>query len=334
MRYPVFIVGMPRSGTTLLSAMVDAHPDVAISPETHFYTRCRWKRGPAVLPGGTGRERPVEEVWACVQQQPGFGDADFSDAEVEAMERRIFASASPRPADVLAAVESVYAERADAVGWGEKTPDHLRHVPTIFRDFPDAVVVAIVRDPRDVCRSLQDLPWNRDTLAESAWTWRRYARLTHRYRLDYPERFRMVRYEDLLDTPEAVVHDVLRWMEAEVDAEVLDRVLRFHERESGPANREREPWKGKTRRPIDPSNKEKWRTQMPPAERWIVQRLTRPLLGDFGYDAPPVALGPAFWQNLAEVLLRTARTLWNRLQRRLTPSGGSGDDYRPEWMQG
>jgi hypothetical protein len=115
---------------------------------------------------------------------------------------------------------------------------------------------------------------------------------------------------------------------------VLDRVLRFHERESGPANREREPWKGKTRRPIDPSNKEKWRTQMPPAERWIVQRLTRPLLGDFGYDAPPVALGPAFWQNLAEVLLRTARTLWNRLQRRLTPSGGSGDDYRPEWMQG
>ena len=324
MRDPIFIVGMPRSGTTLVSAMLDAHPDIAISPETHFYTRCRPPAGSAST---------VEQLWDCLRQQPGFGDARFSDPEVAEMQSRIFgASSPPPPAAVLKAMEEVYAERQGATAWGEKTPDHLPHVPTIVEDFPEAVVLVVVRDPRDVCLSLRDLPWNRDTLFESAWTWRRYARATQAYPGRFPGQVRWVRYEDVLDDPASVITDVLRWLNAPLDDDILDTVLHFHEQTGGPADAAREPWKQKTRRPIDPANKEKWRTHMSPAEQWGVQRLTGSALREMGYEAPDIPFTPDLGVDLLRLVGEALQTVLKRVGRRLAATSAPSD-YRPDWLR-
>jgi len=261
-RHPLFIVGMPRSGTTLLSALLDAHPQIAIAPETHFYTRGR--------PADSSTPDTIEEVWARLRQQPGVQDMALTEAETARLWDRLGRHKQPAPPDLLRALCSTYADRSGAQAWGEKTPDHLVHVPTIVEEFPEAVVLCIVRDPRDVCLSLRDLPWNRDSLPESAWKWRRYARLTARYEQVYPDQFRAVKYEDLLSDPERLLRDVLAWLHAPFDAQMLS----FHEGEEGPADTEREPWKENVHQPIDPTNQEKWRTGTGPAERWIVQRLT------------------------------------------------------------
>ncbi len=323
-RSPIFIVGMPRSGTTLVSAMLDAHPDIAISPETHFYTRCR-------PPGGSAAT--VDEMWHCLRQQPGFGDARFSAAEQAEMQARIDRGCpSPQPADVLRAVEEVYAERYGAEAWGEKTPDHLQHVPTILQDFPDAAILVVVRDPRDVCLSLKGLPWNRDTLLESAWTWRCYAQATQSYRERFSEQVRWVRYEDLLDDPASVISDVLSWLEAPSDPDLLDTVLHFYEQSGSPADAGREPWKRKTRRPIDPSNQEKWRTQMSRAEQWAVQRLTGPALREMGYDASALRLTPDLWGDLLRLGVDTLAAILRRFARRWAGARASSD-YRPDWLR-
>ena len=320
-RHPIFIVGMPRSGTTLLSALLDAHSQIAIAPETHFYTRGR--------PEDPATPDTVEEAWTRLQQQPGIHDMALTEAEEQRIWDRIAQDDNPGPPDLLRALCSTYAERSEAEAWGEKTPDHLAHVPTIFEEFPEAVVLCIVRDPRDVCLSLQDLPWNRDSLLESAWKWRRYARLTARYEQEYPNQFRAVKYEDLLSTPERLLRDVLAWLHASFEAQMLS----FHEDGMGPADTDREPWKQNVHQPIDPANQQKWRTQMGPAGRWVVQRLTGRTLREWEYPASAASVDLDFVRDLVQVLLQSARTVGNRiLQRWQVPSRSSGD-YRPEWVR-
>ncbi len=318
MRAPIFVVGMPRSGTTLLSALLDAHSRIAITPETHFYTRC----------GGGRQGAAVADVWECLRQQPGVQDMDLTDEEVERLWARVRSADRPVPSDLLRALGTTYAERTGADAWGEKTPDHLAHVPTLLRDFPRAAVLCIVRDPRDVWLSLRGMPWNEDSLPEAAWTWRRYAQKSTRWQETFPDRVREVRYEDLLDEPADILREVTAWLGVSFE----ERMLRFHERDEGPADTAREPWKAKTHRPIDPSNKEKWRTQMPEAERAVMEWLAGPPLRAHGYPRPSLTVDGAFVRGLGQVLLRTARTVGARWGRRLRTPRRAPDDHTPEWM--
>jgi len=312
---------MPRSGTTLLSALLDAHSQIAISPETHFFTRCQPS---AVAP----RER-LEETWDRLLQQPGVQDMGVREADLDAVWQAVRAQPSAAPSDLLRALLTTYAERAGAEAWGEKTPDHLAHVPTIFDAFPRAVVLAIVRDPRDVCLSLRGLPWNHDSLPESAWKWRRYARRTERYAELFPSRFREVRYEHLLDAPETLVRDLLDWLDAPFD----EAVLAFHRQAGGPADAGREPWKEKAARPIDPANKEKWRERMGPAEQWLVQTIAGRYLRRKGYRPESVPFNGAFVRDLGAVGARSARSVLSRVRRRWHTPSRADEDHRPTWIR-
>ena len=320
MRAPIFVVGMPRSGTTLLSALLDAHSRIAITPETHFYTRCG---------GGRPGETTVEDVWTRLRQQPGVQDMQLTDEEIEGLWSQVPAAERAVPSDLLRALGTTYAARTGADTWGEKTPDHLAHVPTLLRDFPRAAVLCIVRDPRDVWLSLRGMPWNEDSLPEAAWTWRRYAQKSARWQETFPDRFREVRYEDLLVRPAHLLREVTAWLGVSFE----EQMLRFHQQEDGPADTGREPWKVKTRRPIDPSNKEKWRTQMSDAERAVVEWLAGPPLRAHGYPRPPLTVDGGFAREFGRLLLHTVRTIGARWRHWWwTPKRAPGD-HTPEWMR-
>jgi hypothetical protein len=301
--------------------MLDAHSQIAISPETHFYTKCRSQDG--------REERSLADIWSCLEQQVGVQDMDLTEQEVQRIWEQVEQISGASPADLLRILCTTYAERSEARAWGEKTPDHLGHVNTLLREFPESVVLSIVRDPRDVCLSLRGMPWNRDSLPESARKWRRYASVTTRYQKSYPSRFRAVRYEDLLDNPRQVLRKTLEWIGASFE----EGVFAFYKREGESVGATQEPWKKKTRRPLDQTNKEKWRTQMGPAERWIVQMLTRPELKEWGYDAPDVPFGTAFIYDLARVLQRSVQTVAGRIVARWKTPPRAPGDYRPTWLR-
>ncbi|PSQ75749.1 MAG: hypothetical protein BRD35_08205, partial [Bacteroidetes bacterium QH_7_62_13] len=206
---------------------------------------------------------------------------------------------------------------------------YLDHVPAILEDFPDAVVLCIMRDPRDVCLSLRGMPWNRDSLPESARKWRQYARLTEQYKRDYPTHFRKVRYEDLLGDPERIMRGILEWINASFDPAVLS----FHERGSGLVDARREPWKQKAQSPLDPRNREKWRTEMGPAERWVVQQIAGKQLENQGYPVPPVSRDGSFLRELLSILTRTGWMIGRRIFRRWATPSRHPDDYRPAWIR-
>jgi len=321
-RHPVFVVGMPRSGTTLLSSLLDAHPDLIIAPETHYFTRC-WTGAP--IEDTADAERMLDRLL----RQPGVQDMELTPEEQRRIRKRVRDKTVPTHGDVLRVLLDIYAERSGAPTWGEKTPDHLRFVPEMVRQFPGAVFVAITRDPRDVCLSLRSMPWSRTTLPEQAWTWRTYASLTDRYRTDYQDRFYSLRYEDLVTDPEGCLRDVCAFL----DMPFREAMLQPQEREGHPFDPDREPWKEKSKHQIDASNREKWRTQMPEAERVIVERIAGRWLSAYGYERPPVDWRPALVGQILRRLGTEAIRWGQRTLRNLRSGQAFRDDAAPRWME-
>jgi len=297
--HPVFIVGMPRSGTTLLSTMLDAHPAICIAPETHFFTKCT-----VAMKDASTEAR--EQAIRLLQEEAGVRDMAITKDEWHT----IRSAAGDAPVDVLCALLKAYAARSGADIWGEKTPDHLIHVPDLMGAFPDARVLAITRDPRDVYLSQQPMPWNRDTIVETAWTWRRYAVRVQSYRSSYGDRFHDLRYEDLLRHPERELRCICSFLAVEFNPAMLS----FHERADAALSAE--PWKQKARRPVDPSNTEKWRGTLAPAQRWVLQAICRDAMHAFGYPTPPVAYNARFWSDALATAVRSVGIVMRRRARK------------------
>lgn len=321
-RHPVFVVGMPRSGTTLLSSLLDAHPDLVIAPETHYFTRC-WTGGPVQDPAH------ALEMLDRLFRQPGVRDMGLSEREKTTIRDEVRGMSAPTHGALLRTVLETYAERSSASAWGEKTPDHLRFVPEMARQFPEAVFLALVRDPRDVALSLRSLPWSRSTLPEQAWTWRSYAARIERYHADYEDRFLHLRYEDLITNPEEQLRRMCAFLETPFHASMLQ----LQEQQAKPFDADREPWKQKSGRQIDASNREKWRTQLPEEERVIVEMIAGRWLTVYGYERPPIDWRPAL---VGRVLVRlgVAAVRWGRRTLRNLRTGRAfRDDATPQWME-
>lgn len=295
----VFIVGMPRSGTTLLSTMLDAHSDLSISPETHFFTKC-----PVATHGPSPWVR--DEAFRFLESQSGVQDMALPE-EVWAALRD---SAGSAPSDVFAALLRAYADHTGASVSGEKTPDHLAHVPEMAERFPGARFVAITRDLRDVYLSQKPMTWNRDTIVETAWTWRRYAEKVQTYRSAFAGRFYDLRYEDLLTRPA----DELKALCTFLDVPFETGMLAFHEKTNDVLSAE--PWKHNTRHPLDPSNREKWRDRLPPARRWIIQTVASSAMHAFGYPTPPVRMNADFWRDALHVVAESIAIVARRHARK------------------
>lgn len=321
-RHPVFVVGMPRSGTTLLSTLLDAHPHLTIAPETHYFTRCY-----------TGTPvRSIDDAMRMVDrlfQQPGVRDMGLTKDEIEGVRQRVRGETRVSHAVVLRALIEQFVARSDASAWGEKTPNHWRYVPEMARQFPDAVFIAIVRDPRDVSLSLRSMPWNRDTVPEQAWTWRRYASRLEQYHAELPDRFFSLRYEDLISDPEGELRSVCTFLDTPFHETMLDR--------SGPDGQPfdagREPWKEKSGRAIDASNREKWRAQMPEGERVLIELIAGRQLGDHGYVRPPIHWRPVLVARVLQCLATAGAKWLGRAVRNLRSGPFRKDDAAPRWLE-
>src|ERR1051326_3454999 len=150
---PIFIVGTARSGTTLLSRMLDAHSEIAILPETWCY----------VLLDRLGCIKEFTDPWQTALFFNEIWQNLKSDRDPAA---RVVAREASRQtryvgptARVLEQIGQAYAHERHAKIWGEKTPGHALWLPQIRDLFPRARLLFMVRDPRDVLVSYDDR-WN------------------------------------------------------------------------------------------------------------------------------------------------------------------------------
>ncbi len=138
------------------------------------------------------------------------------DATVEDIESRL------KRADrvgVIDALFSAYAERNGAVRWGDKTPEHIRHLRQIRADFPGAKLIHLVRDGRDVAEAMQRMVFGPVTAVGLAHEWQREVSHWREYCRERGARDTLlVRYEDLVTSPRETVRRVFSFLgEPEAD---------------------------------------------------------------------------------------------------------------------
>jgi hypothetical protein len=211
-----FVVGVPRSGTTLLRLQLDAHPRLAIGPETGF--------GLVAGRFGAAGVSPDELLAALTELDTWPDLALDQDAARRALEL------AQRPWSFGNGLRAIYAALAARDGkprWGDKTPVHSTCMPAIAAALPEARFIHIIRDGRDVAASVRELTFapGDGSIEAIAGDWRERI-TTARTDAAGLAHYREVRYERLVTEPEAVLRELCDFVELDFDA----AMLRAHER--------------------------------------------------------------------------------------------------------
>jgi hypothetical protein len=215
-----FVVGVGRSGTTLLRLMLDAHPELAMPPETHFLPQF-------IQASGRLRFNPRLAVKAIAGDEnrrwSDFGlDADELQAELDRLERF-------NTTDALRTFYGLYATRHDKSRWGDKTPDYVRKMKKLQNTLPEARFIHVIRDGRDagLSQNSRIVKRGKDPVKPKEMA-RRWRKRIIKSRLDSAEveHYLEVRYEDLVLDTEAVLRRVCEHIELDYDPAMLT----YHER--------------------------------------------------------------------------------------------------------
>lgn len=273
MTVPFFIVGPGRSGTTLLRAILDARPDVHIPGETHFYTTYRIEN--AMRFHFLTRTNYLK----AVRRYPKWRHVSYEHLDW----RRFAALASELPtsrSSVLKAYLQACAEADGASRFGEKTPGHVRTLSRLWRDFPQAKVIHIIRDPRAVAASYlrHDLylrVFGKD-VTRATLKWVEAARIHRKFCKD--PRYFLLRYEDLVSSPEDVLAQMQDFLALPHDPQMLERYARA--KLTLPEN----PNHKLINQPLSSAGLGAWRQELKVDDIALIDTLCSPFLADFGYD--------------------------------------------------
>jgi len=271
---PVFIVGSPRSGTSLLRNLLNRHPNLAICGETRFYGDVyKRRRAFGVLDNPENRQRLVRHYLDTTR----LGKLGVDRA---VLEERLLRDATSYQA-LLRCILEQYAESQGKVRYGEKTPHHAFFAKTLGEWFPGAAIIHLVRDPRDVVASLQRMPWAPNSIVDNAWMWRlfnRAARSVH-----HSPGYLMVHYENLAAEPGQELARIC----THVGEEYVPSMLLPTDPVVGPYS-----WPRHARGPVTKERMHKWREELTTQEvsliEWIVGR-DMPVYG-YQCSAPPPSI--------------------------------------------
>ena len=211
-----FVIGVGRSGTTLLRLMLDAHPELAIPPETRFV--------PRLIVAARPPDATADDVVAMLTAERTW--ADFG-LQPDVVLERLRAAPRLTPATAVRSFFGAYAARFGKDRWGDKTPVYGSRMPMISRALPEARFVHVVRDPRDVAvswRRFRELRGD-DPLSASHWAqvWARTI-IQSRVKASRVPHYLEVRYEDLVIEPESTLRSVCEFIELPFS----ERMLSYH----------------------------------------------------------------------------------------------------------
>ena len=270
MTQPLILLGVSRSGTTLLRVVLDRSPGVAIPDESFFVP---------LLARRNGRTIDAERFLDDVSRIPTIRDWGLTPADLSARVR-----SGMRIGDAIAAVFEAYADAAGKPRWGDKTPMYMRHLPLLEELFPEAQYVHLIRDGRDAALSFLEMPegpftrtWAHPrTPAQFACLWRKEvgdARALGR-RVG-PTRYLEVRYEELVADAESVVREICTFAAVAFEPAMLDY--------TGSVDVSAKPHQQRLLTPPT-TGVRSWREDLSAADVAAFDAVAGELLGDLGYE--------------------------------------------------
>jgi Sulfotransferase family len=271
-----FIVGSGRSGTTLLRAMFDSHPDLCIPGESGFITRLGRNADKRYTLNGRFH---IDVFMRDLFAHPRFDrwHLDKGDVEVSLRDAEIRSFA-----DAIRCVYAAYARSRGKPLYGDKTPVYVMHIPYLAELFEEARFVHIIRDGRDVALShLSIAEWGPGTIEEAAQEWKSMVGAGRRAGMALASgRYVEIKYENLIADPEAALRPVCDSLGLPFD----DRMLHYFERVDSILDPEYHPQHHQRIALPPTSNLRDWKTQMNADSLVRFEALAGSALDEFGYE--------------------------------------------------
>jgi len=268
---PVLVLGVRRSGTTLLRVMLDRHSKLAVPDESYF------------VPQLADRHLRHVDPDKFVDDLRRIDTLAEWDVPLERVRARLTAGMP-----IGAAIATVYAVYAEACGkprWGDKTPMYMKNLRLLERLFPDALFVHLIRDGRDAALSFLSMPkglmtetWMQPRdVAGFAGQWRAEVKAAQRLgRRVGDERYLEVRYEDLVGDVESVLRRISAFARLPYEPAMADY--------AGNVDVSSKPHQQSLKQPPTAGLRD-WRLQMSPEDVSAFDRVAGDLLDELGYES-------------------------------------------------
>ena len=269
---PVFLVGAPRSGTTMLAVLLDRHSNIAMPPETQFYSK--------FVPEFEGniQDKSSEEIVNSALEFHRIKDLKLENEIVLSCFRK-YGKTFP---SLLRAILETYALKQGKLHPGEKSPRHLEHAQTILNSYPLAKIVCILRDGRDMVQSMLKVPWtdseNPRSLGKYCVRWTDYCQLAIKFVRQYPTRFILVKYENILINPEEELKKLCEFIGEKFEPTQLNPDFNSAVVPDWENN-----WKKKALLGLDPKRIEAWRKINDKNQIWFMNSMMGSMLKHMGY---------------------------------------------------
>jgi len=273
---PIFVVGAPRSGTTMLRYMLSSHPRIYIPPESNFIPRFFRRTPRKPMP----REQAIQTLRSLLGYRMFFRDWRGPRPDPETF---VTGLENLMPATFLGSLYSQYARQFGASRWGDKSPIYTAYVDLLATIFPTAQFLHIIRDGRDVALSMRKAyPGIRFFYMDvyySADSWKERIRKAMAAGAHLgPDRYLEVRYEQLTEHPEAHLQRICDFLgEAYVPSMAEpQRTAREHHHSKG--------IHAATRLAPSTMSSGHWRKDMSPPDVRLFQTVAGDLLDELGYN--------------------------------------------------
>ncbi|MFQ5615525.1 MAG: sulfotransferase, partial [Anaerolineales bacterium] len=206
---PIFIVGSPRSGTTLLRNLLRSHPRLTFPEESHFIPTYYKKYG-----------NPKNEREACKLAEAILNLQFIRDWGLSITPSTF--SGMRSYADIVDRLFEEWARSEQKPRWGDKTPHYVTQIPTLVEIFPACKIIHVIRDGRDVALSWMRFGYGPNNLYTAAKAWARFVAAGQEDGKKLPgETYLEVRYEALIQQPEKTLRQVCAFLDEDFHPDTL-----------------------------------------------------------------------------------------------------------------
>ena len=276
---PIFILGVPRSGTTLLRTMLDSHPNIAAGAE------CPW------ISGSCGLKPSFKDLFYALINGKLGPLKNFKELTEELIAQEL--------AQCINGILQISAQKRGKKRWAEKTPNHMQDLPFLHKLLPEAKYIHIIRDGRDVaCSSfkLKGVWWgslwighekNKCSISHmnALKRWRDWILLAEKEIVQYQLNVHTVQYEHLIRNPKKSLKDILLFIGEDWSDELLNysnQPHSFPDWEVGSHDVAAKP-------KLENKNIGLWKTEFNIVEKLICKKIADPLLVKLGYEPTSIS---------------------------------------------